>query len=130
MLTRLLLVGVFAGAVGGGILGQTGSVPFDWASLVGGAVGSSPAAVVLAWRLNKADKEVAGLREELRDMHTQTIVSAEKTAIVLVDATRLIADVKTGMEATLSRRVPDIDQTLQRVESTLRDIARDRRGQR
>lgn len=126
MLTRLLLAGVLAGAGVGVVVGQTdgaGSVPFDWASLVGGAVGSSPAAVVLAWRLNKADKETVGLRTELRDLHSTTLGMAERMAPILVEASRTLADVRAGMEATIDRTRPaEIDRVLTRLEDVARDI--------
>lgn len=127
LLTKLLVVGVLAGTGAGSVLGQSSSVPFDWASLVGGAVGSSPAAVVLAWRLSKADKEAVALRIELGACHQQTLLMVERMAPVLGEATRTLAEVKSGMEATMD---PELTSVLRRLETVAEEINRDRRGNR
>jgi hypothetical protein len=133
MLSRLLVAGVLAGAGVGHLIGQAGagSVPFDWASLVGGALGSSPAAIVLAWRLNKADKDNTAMRDELRQLHTESRQTAERMATALADSTRALAEAAEGMEATLARRQPpseDLARQVRRLEQLIRDKDTDRRG--
>ena len=134
MLSRFLLAGALAvGGWAGGVVGAetTGSVPFDWSSIVGGALGSSPAALVLAWRLNKVDGEKKALEERLEGQHDRTVQMLEKMGPILYDATRTLAEVRAGMAASLDDRRPgsDTEQQLRRLEETMRDLARDmRRG--
>lgn len=103
MLSRLLLLGVLGGASLGGLIGQQAPVPFDWGSLAGGAVGSFPAATILAWRLTKADAEKKALLEENRALNAVSREMTERVAVVLERASSTMADVRDGMEATLDR---------------------------
>lgn len=124
MLSRLLVIGVLTGAVSGGALGQAAPVPFDWASLAGSAIGSSPAALVLAWQLVQANKEKALMREELRATNEKAYLMAERQGSVLLDATRTLAQVQAGMEATMDRSRPadDLGRLARRLESVLGEI--------
>lgn len=130
MFSRLLLVGVLAGASLGGLLGQQAPVPFDWASLAGSAIGSSPAALILAWQLVQANKEKAATREELRETNERAYTMAERQGSVLLDATRTLAQVQAGMEASIDRTTrpaDDIARVLRRLETAIGEI---RDGQR
>jgi hypothetical protein len=129
VLARLLLASALTvGGWAGGVLGAdaTGAVPFDWSSIVGGALGSSPAALVLAWRLNKSDGEKKALEERLEGQHERNVVMLEKMGPILFDATRTLADVRAGYEADRERPAGTDDQ-LRRLEMTMRDLARDMR---
>lgn len=134
MLARFLLASALTvGGGAGGLLGAeaTGTVPFDWSSIVGGALGSSPAALVLAWRLNKVDGEKKALEERLEGQHDRTVQMLEKMGPILFDATRTLSEVRAGMAATIDDRRPgsDTQEQLRRLEETMRDLARDmRRG--
>lgn len=132
MLARILVAGVLTGATVGGLIGQTTPAPFDWASLVGGAVGSSPAAIVLAWQLTKRDKENAAMRDEIRQLHAEGRTTTERVATVLAETGRTLAAVHEGMEATLDRGLParDIEHVVRRLEDALHEVeqGRDRRG--
>ena len=130
MLARFLLASTLTvGGWAGGILGAeaTGSVPFDWSSIVGGALGSSPAALVLAWRLNKSDGEKKALEERLEGQHERNVVMLERMGPILFDATRTLAEVRAGYEAERSQPA-GADEQLRRLEVTMRDLARDMRG--
>lgn len=129
MVTRLLALGLTAGLGLGGLLGQSGAVPFDWASLVGGAIGSSPAAVVLAWRLNKADKTITAKEAELREVHEKTIQMVERMAPLIGDATKTLTELKAGMEAS-SARPGELDRALAKIDALTSEIERDRRRRR
>lgn len=139
MLSRLLVAGVLAGAAAGGLIGQTTPAPFDWASLVGGAVGSSPAALVLAWELTKADKRSAAKDEIIREkdehiqrLHADDRARTERVTTVLAETGRTLAAVHEGMEATLDRGRParDIERVVRRLEGALHEVeqGRDQRG--
>lgn len=124
MLSRLLVIGVVSGASLGGLAGQAAPVPFDWASLAGSAIGSSPAALVLAWQLVQANKEKALMREELRATNEKAYLMAERQGSVLLDATRTLAEVQAGMAATMDRSRPadDLGRVVRRLESVLGEI--------
>lgn len=122
---KLLVFGGILGAV----LGQDAGTAFDWGTLLGGAIGSSPAAGVLLWRLTKADNENARLADEVRNLHAQTIAVAERMAPLLADATRTLNEVRSGLEAAMERGRPrkgdETDVVVQRLEAVLTDFQRD-----
>lgn len=101
----IVLCGSATGGAAGMIAqsGSGGSSPFDWNALVGGALGSSPAAIVLAWRLQKADKELTSAREEIRSLHAQTLDVANRMAPILTKATDTLEGMKAGMESMVTR---------------------------
>lgn len=130
MLRATITAGILTlGSATGGLFAQASgaSSPFDWSSLVGGAIGSSPAAVVLAWRLSKADRELAMARAEIKEGHEKTLSVVERAIPILAEASRTLAEVKAGMEATI-KRVPseDIARAVHQLEDLVEDLARGR----
>ena len=106
MLRALLISGLLAGGTAGALVAQTaGSVsPEDvGGSLVGSLVGSLPAAGVLFWRLRQADETIAAKDAELKALYRLVLEGTERMAPVLSEATRTLADVRAGMEATIGR---------------------------
>jgi outer membrane lipoprotein SlyB len=131
MLSRLLVVGVLSGAGLGGFLGQAGgaSDPLGWATIAGGAVGGFPPAAVLAWRLNKQDKDVTDLRTRENATQAQLFAVIEKQSAVIADATHTLADVRAGMEATIDRTRPsDLQRVMRQLHDLTETMDRDRRG--
>lgn len=128
MFSRLLLAGTLAGASLGGFVGQTAPTPFDWGSLAGGAIGSFPAATILAWRLTKADADNRALREENRALNGVSREMTERVVKALVEASSAMVDVRDGMQASLNRtKAPDLDAFVRRLDSLADDLERDRR---
>ena len=137
MLRAALLAGsiLFGGATAGGvvpIVAQTSTssaAPFDWSSLVGGAIGSSPAALILAWRLTKADKENQRIAAELRDLHVfnaQEQKDLLNRVIPLIERTAgTLRDVEVGLGATVARTSPE--EAVRELRSLV-DELRTRRG--
>jgi hypothetical protein len=128
---KLALVAAVLGVGGAGILGQSGvTSSFDYGSLLGGAVGSSPLAATLIWRLLKADKDNQTLRDEVVDLHRQTVVVAERMAPILSDATRALNDFRDGVEATIergrTRPAETPDEVITRLETVLGELLRKR----
>jgi hypothetical protein len=127
---KLLLASAVLGAGGAGILGQAGATAFDYGSLLGGAIGSSPLAGILIWRLLKADKDNEVLRAEIIELHRQTLGVTERMAPVLSDATRTLNDFREGVEATIqrgrSRPNDSADQVITRLEQVLAEFNRKR----
>lgn len=109
-------------------MGQASPPPFDWGSLAGSAVGSSPAAIILAWRLTKQDGDNRALREEVRVLNQENRQMTERVASALVTAGQTMADVRAGMEATLERprTRTDTDRLVQQLQDVVRDAERDR----
>ncbi len=132
MLTRLLVAGVFAGGLGAaGLLGQTttSSAPFDWSSIASGAVGSSPAAAVLFWRLSRADKENAQQRAEIKEMHDEAIQMVREIGPALHESTRTLAEVRAAMESQIDRARPaDLQRTLDKLASQIDQLNRRQGG--
>lgn len=98
----------------GVVFAQAGPAPFDWGSLVGGALGSSPAALVLAWRLWRSDREndqkdaaIRRLEEEhraeRRTDHERELARAERLVVTLSEATRSMNELHRTMEAQRRR---------------------------
>jgi len=139
MIKAAILAGgiMFGGATVGGltpVVAQTTSstAPFDWSSLVGGAIGSSPAALILAWRLTKADKENQRLATELRDLHASTTTEQRELlnrVIPLIErAAGTLRDVEVGLGATVARAHPeDVDRAVRELRDVV-DELRTRRG--
>lgn len=101
MVRSAVVAGILlSGTAAGGIVADAtnATAPFDWSSLVGGAIGSSPAALVMAWRLNKRDKEVDALQSKLDAANERTLQVVERAIPILAEATRTLADVKNGLE--------------------------------
>jgi hypothetical protein len=131
MLSRLLLIGTLSGASLGGFLGQQAPAPFDWGSLAGGAVGSFPAATILAWRLTKADAEKKALQDENRGLNIVSRELTERVVAALTEASRAMVDVRDGMAATVNRSRPqDLDGFVRRFEALADDLERERRERR
>lgn len=132
MLTRLLVAGVFAGGLGlAGLVGQAApsSAPFDWSSIASGAVGSSPAAAVLFWRLSRADKENSQQRAEIKAMHDEAIDMVREIGPALAESSRTLADVRAAMESTLDRARPgDLQRTLDKLANQVADLNRRQGG--
>lgn len=107
------------------------STPFDWSGLISGALGSSPVAIVLAWRLWKADRAEQARELKIDAMHQRDVDMVEKMAPLLADATRALAEVQSGMRATMrDARPPDVSSVVGRLEALMEDMARQpRRGQ-
>lgn len=131
----VLATGVlFGGATAGGITpalvaqtSPTSAAPFNWSSLVGGAIGSSPAALILAWRLTKADKERQELREELRGLHVSTAAEQRdllNRVIPLIErAAGTLRDVEVGLGATVARSHPeDVDRAVRDLRGVVNDL--------
>jgi hypothetical protein len=127
MFSRLLLVATLGGAGLGAITGQQAPVPFDWGSLAGGAIGSFPAATILAWRLTKADADNRALREENRALNGVSREMTERVVAALTEASRAMVDVRDGMAATANRSKPDLDAFVHRLDVLADDLERDRR---
>lgn len=129
MLRAVIVAGgiMLSGAGGAGTAGiladTTTSAPFDWSSLVGGAVGSSPAAVILGWQLNKREKDNVAKDLEIRRLNDR---AADQFAPLLERVASVLRDVETGLGATINRARPE-DVT--RAVSDLRDVVDEmRRG--
>lgn len=125
---RTIIVGaaLTTGALGG-IIGQTTSTaPFDWSSILGGALGSSPPAAVAIWRLSKADKDKAASDRREQEDKAKLLELVERHAVVLADATATIKAVQDGMAATGRSRRDDGDAVVDRLESFLTDLQRRR----
>lgn len=124
-----------AAVMASGMLAQVagpGSTPFDWSGLISGALGSSPVAIVLAWRLFKADRAEQAREAKIDAMHQRDVEMVEKMAPLLADATRALAEVQSGMRATMrdSRPAPDVASVVGRLEALMEDMSRQpRRGQ-
>lgn len=139
MIKAAILAGgiLFGGATAGGLTSvvaqtSTSTAPFDWSSLVGGAIGSSPAALILAWRLTKADKENQRLSIELRDLHVSTTAEQRELlnrVIPLIErAAGTLRDVEVGLGATVARAHPeDVDRAVRELRDVV-DELRTRRG--
>lgn len=131
MLTRLLLAGMLAGGAMGGhfahVFGQADpATGLDWGSVLGGAIGSSPATAVLLWRLTKADKETAELRVEVNDSHAQALAMTREMAPLLTNAVETLERVKAGLESQLEnprKQEPELERILRRIERTISDLA-------
>lgn len=123
------------GALGGHFaetLGQADPVTgFDWGSVLGGVVGSSPATAVLLWRLMRADKETADLRVEVNESHAQALAMTREMAPLLTNAVDTLERVKTGLESQLEnprKQEPELERILRRIERTISDLADDDGG--
>lgn len=128
MIRATILAGsLFFGGVTGALVGQATSADSYWDSIVGSAIGGSGGAAVMAWRLNKRDKEVDALQKKLEDAHERTIQVVERAIPILAEATRTLAEVRTGLEATV-RKVPadDIARAVGQLETLVEDLARGR----
>ena len=130
MLRAAIVAGgiLMSGAATGGtsaILADTATAtPFDWSSLVGGALGSSPAALILGWRLSKADKELTVAREEIRELNERM---AEKVVPIIERATSTLREVQQGMDATISRSRPeDVGRAIEGLRDAIEDMRRGR----
>ena len=128
---RIGLAAVMASGMLAQVVGPA-STPFDWSGLISGALGSSPVAIVLAWRLWKADRAEQARELKIDAMHQRDVDMVEKMAPLLADATRALAEVQSGMRATMSASRPssDVAGVLNRMESMLEEIDRTRRGER
>lgn len=131
----VLFGGVTAGGITPALVAQsspTSAAPFDWSSLVGGAIGSSPAALILAWRLTKADKENQRLAVELRDLHAATATEQRELlnrVIPLIErAAGTLRDVEVGLGATVARSHPEDVAIAVRDLRGVVDELRSRRG--
>ena len=125
---RSIIVGaaLTTGALGG-IIGQTTSAaPFDWSSILGGALGSSPPAAVAIWRLSKADKDKAASDRRESESQAKLLELVERHAVVLADATATIKVVQDGMQSSGRARRDDGDAVVDRLESFLSDLQRRR----
>lgn len=128
MLRAVLLAGTsWAGASPLGLivaqLTGGGDAPTPLTSLVFGALGSSPASLILAWVVTRGDKERAELRVELtkereenRRLNELRPEAAKEMAVLLERAASTFAEVKAGMDVTLTKARPD------EVNSTLLDL--------
>ena len=115
---------LLSGAATGTLADTATATPFDWSSLVGGALGSSPAAVILGWRLSKADKELTSAREEIRVLNERM---AEKVVPIIERATSTLKEVQTGMDATISRvRPEDVSRAIGDLREAIEDMRRER----
>lgn len=115
-----------SGSVGGVIAQASAAAPFDWSSLLGGAIGSSPAAAVAIWRLAKADKDKSAADRRDAENQAKLLELVERHAVVLADATATIKAVQDGMSATGRDRRGDADAVVNRLESFLSELQRRR----
>ena len=122
---RIGLAAMMASGVLAQVVGPS-STPFDWSGLISGALGSSPVAIVLAWRLWKADRAEQARELKIDAMHQRDVDMVEKMAPLLADATRALAEVQSGMRATMrdARPSPDVSNVLGRLETLMEDMAR------
>ena len=120
------------------IVGQAtgGDAPTPLASLVYGALGSSPAALILAWMVTRADKVNAELRSDLqkerdenRRINELRIDKAEDMATRLERAASTFQEIKAGMDAELGRARPadEWNRTLQELRSLVQQRSRGER---
>ena len=124
---RIGLAAVMASGMLAQVVGPE-STPFDWSGLISGALGSSPVAIVLAWRLWKADRAEQAREMKIDAMHQRDVDMVEKMAPLLADATRALAEVQSGMRATMrDRPTADVSNVVNRLESML-DEMRETRG--
>lgn len=85
-----------------------GDAPTPLTNLVYAALGSSPATLILAWVVNRLEKEKTELRgevskerEENRRLNELRTDSAKEMATLLERTASVLVEVKTGMDATL-----------------------------
>lgn len=125
------------------LLGQGIADPGDlWGRLLTNALGSSPIAIALAWRLYQEDKENGTLREEnaklherarqeVAQLHERAVHSAERLAPLLVESTKILDRMGDGLQATLSReraRSPDDPDMARRIEALVAALERRQDG--
>ena len=109
-----------------------GDAPTPLTSLVFGALGSSPATLILAWVVTRGDKEKADLRadlakerEENRRLNEGRVDAAKEMAILLERAATTFAEVRAGMDATLTKTRPDeMNRTLKDLKDLLQEYSR------
>ena len=105
------------------VLAQSGNEgQLNWGSLISGALGSSPVAIVLAWQLWQTQKKLAERESELRETNEKTLALAERALPALTEATRTLAEVRVAMDADTRRRVDptgELERILHRVERHL-----------
>ena len=107
----------------------SGSPSIDWGSLLGGVLGGSPAAMVLAWRLHKEDSENERLHTEVREGQDKLLALVERTVPALADATRTLADVKAAMENVRGTSAPsELTRALFQIEEATRELRRQKGG--
>lgn len=111
---------------------QEGVAGFDYRTILGGIIGSSPVACVLLWQLIVEQKDNRELRKEIHDLNEQMHQRAERFAPVLVDATRALEEVQKGMAAAINRNDRSdggvaVDDAARRLEAVVRDLQRQRR---
>lgn len=129
MLRAVIVAGsvVLSGAATGGtsaILAEAAATPFDWSSLAGGALGSSPAAIVLGWRLTKQDKDSAAKEAEIKRLNDLIV---DRVVPLVERATSTLREVQSGMDATISRSRPeDVGRAIGELREAIEDMRRGR----
>lgn len=79
------------------LLAQASDQPLNWGSVLQGALGSSPVAVVLAWQLWQSQKRNAEKDAELRETNEKLLALAERALPPLTEATRTMVELRAAM---------------------------------
>ena len=101
----------------------TDPLPLNWSNLVISVVGSIPVATVLGWRLNLRDKEIQRLQDELRANSDKTLALAERSIPPLVEATRLLSEVRAALDSPRGGG-SDLDRVVRQLERITEDMQR------